>query len=264
MASAITLGSEMGSICMRCIIIVSMSIPKPQQYRARVSEKYYLNESKKYLLIKLELVTPNVIEYLAGQYVSLKINPEGERRSYSIASAPDLKHGVSIVAEIFPEGKGSKYLENLELGGEVELMGPMGDFVVSGEKSKKLFVATGSGIVPLKVMIEDLLINKQDKGQIRLHWGMRSEEDLIWTDNFDRLVDEYPNFVFDQVLSRPSDSWSLCTGHVQDCLGRDFGEKRLADWEGYVCGGTRMVEEVRKELMKLGMLEGNVHKEKYG
>lgn len=234
---------------------------KPQQYKTRVSEKYYLTENKKYVLIKLELVEPKRIEYLAGQYISIKINEEGERRSYSIASTPDVGHGVTIMVEM-TEGKGGEYLRKLEIGDYVAILGPMGRFVVSEGEVKRLFVATGSGIVPVKAMIENLLINQHEKGQIRLHWGMRSEEDLFWLDNLERLTEEYPNFVFDQVLSQPSESWSLCTGHVQDCLVRDFSEG-IDGWEAYVCGNPEMVEEVRGVLIKLGMDEGRIHQEKY-
>ncbi len=242
-----------------------MMITKPQQYKARVSEKYYLTENEKYVLVKLELVEPKRIEFEAGQYVSIKINDEGERRSYSIASTPDVSHGITIVVEM-TKGKGGEYIRELEIGDEVEILGPLGQFTISNlqfTNKKRLFVATGSGIVPLKVMIEDLLINKHEKGQIRLHWGMRSENDLFWFDNFERLVEKYPNFVFDQVLSKPSENWSLCTGHVQDCLIRDFTEKRLVDWEGYVCGGVEMVDEVEKVLVNLGMDEEKIYQEKY-
>jgi NAD(P)H-flavin reductase len=249
-----------------------MEMTKPQQYRARVSEKYYLTDNKKYLLVKLELVEPARIEYKAGQYVSIKINKEGERRSYSIVSTPDVEHGLTLVVEILPDGKGSEYLVEIEIGVEVELLGPLGQFSVCSDQFagevKRLFVATGSGITPLYSMINDLLVNKHESGQIRLHWGMRSEADLFWTDNLQRLTEEYPNFVFDQVLSQPGEGWSLCTGHVQDCLVRDFtsgGSLQVLSegWEAYVCGGKEMVEEVKEKLVELGMQEDKIFEEKY-
>lgn len=242
-----------------------MEFAKPQKFNARVSDKYFVSENEKFLYVKFELVLPDRIEFQSGQYVSLKINEQGERRSYSIASTPDDNHGFNILAEIIDGGKGSEFLKALNPGSVVEFLGPLGRFVIPDEESadKLLFVATGSGIVPIYSMINDLLINKHEKRQIRLHWGLRSEPYMFWFDNFERLMEIYPNFVFDPVLSQPGEEWSLCSGHVQDCLERDFTQKRLGDWQGYVCGNPKMVEEVATKLANLGMNPESIKHEKF-
>lgn len=242
-----------------------MEFAKPQKFTARVSDKYFVSENEKFLYIKFELVLPDRIEFQAGQYVSLKVNEQGERRSYSIASTPDDNHGFHLLAEIVAEGKGSTYLQNLKIGEVVELLAPLGRFVVSDDQysSKLLFVATGSGIVPIYSIINDLLVNKHDDRQIRLHWGLRDESHMFWFDNFERLMGLYPNFVFDPVLSQPGESWSLCIGHVQDCLTRDFGKKGLEGWQGYVCGNQKMVVEITQKLIELGMQADQVNHEKF-
>ncbi len=239
-----------------------MEFAKAQKYRARVSEKYFLTENEHFLYIKFELIEPNHMDFLAGQYVSLAVNASGERRSYSIATTPDNTHGFSLVAEMVPEGKGSLFLQQLPLGAEVEVLGPLGRFVVDDTEHKLLFVATGSGIVPIYSMINDLLLNKHETRQMRLHWGLRSEPNMFWFDNFERLMEDYPNFVFDPVLSQPGESWSLCRGHVQDCLRRDFTQG-LGEWSGYVCGNPGMVEEVTGVLTELGMPTELTHHEKF-
>lgn len=244
-----------------------MNLAKPQNFTARVSEKYYLTENKRFLLVKFELVKPDRMSLLAGQYVSILVNEKGERRSYSIASTPDENHGFQLLAEMVEMGVGSEFLRNIEIGTSVELVAPLGKFVVSEETRRKLlFVATGSGIVPIWSMINDLLINKQEKRQIRLHWGMWSEEDIFWFDNLERLAEAHPNFVFDLVLSKPSEDWELCRGHVQDCLRRDFstqGGQDLKEWEGYLCGGVKMVEETSKVLIELKMDPTKIYNEKF-
>jgi NAD(P)H-flavin reductase len=237
----------------------------PQKFVTRVSEKYFLTEKENFLLIKLALLEENnTLIFQAGQYVSLKINENGERRSYSIANTPEVDHAITLVAEMLPEGKGSTYLKNLKLGDEVELLAPLGQFVVSEQESNLLFVATGSGIVPLYTMICDELINKRNKSQMRLHWGMRSEEDLFWLDNLARLSLAHSNFVFDVVLSLPKEGWNLCVGHVQDCLRRDMAGSTVQDnWSDYVCGNPKMVSEVSQLLVELGMSKERVMYEKY-
>ena len=112
-------------------------------------------------------------------------------------------------------------------------------------------------------MINDLLLNKRETRQIRLHWGLKNEANMFWFDNFERLMESYPNFVFDPVLSQPGEDWDLCSGHVQDCLKRDFGSAGLKGWEGYVCGNPTMVEEVSVLLPQLGMDSTLIYREKF-
>lgn len=242
-----------------------MEFVKPVQYKARVSDKYFVSENERFLYVKFELVSPGHLACLAGQYVSLKINEKGERRCYSLVSTPDNTHGFHLLAEMVDGGKGSDFLKNLLVGDEVEALAPLGRFVINDIdlKKKLLFVATGSGIVPIYAMIQDLLINKLETRQMRLHWGMRREEDLFFVDNLERLASEHPNFVFDIVLSRPSSEWSLCTGHVQDCLQRDFSAQGLEEWEAYLCGMPTKVTDISAKLVELGMKKENIYHEKF-
>ncbi len=243
-----------------------MEMSKPQKYTVRVSDKYFVSDNEKFLYIKFELITPDRISYQAGQYVSILINESGERRSYSIASTSSDEHGFHLIVEINETGKGSTFFKNIQIGQEVEVMAPLGQFVVSekeeGKSEKLLFVATGSGIVPIWSMINDLLINKGEKRAMRLHWGMRKEEDLFFVDDLNQLAEEHPNFVFDIVLSKPSDDWDLCSGHVQDCLRRDFTDG-LNGWEAYVCGKPEIVVDIVKTLTELMMNPENIYHEKF-
>lgn len=239
-----------------------MELAKAEKYSARVSDKYFVSDNERFLYVKFELVLPDRISYQAGQYVSLRINDRGERRSYSMASTPDDNHGFHVLAEMVEGGKGNEFLRNIEIGQEAEVLGPLGRFVVQKNQNKLLFVATGSGIVPIWSMINDLLINKKEKRQMRLHWGMKSEADLFFVDNLARLSSEYPNFVFDIVLSKPSGEWDLCSGHVQDCLKRDF-VGGLAEWEGYVCGSQERVVDISQTLVELGMKKENIYHEQF-
>lgn len=252
----------------------TMEFSKPQKYKVRLSDKYLLGESGRYLYAKFELFEPNRLDFHAGQYVSLLVGKDGVRRSYSIATTPDVEHGFGLLVELIPGGRGSEFLQQLEIGVEAEILAPLGRFVVDNEQyssdpvlqypSKLLFVATGSGIVPIWSMIHDQLINQKNTSSIRLHWGMRSEADLFWLDHLERLSEAYPYFVYDIVLSRPGNNWELCSGHVQDCLNRDFGSKEaLKGWKAYVCGNPNMVIETGEVLLSLGMEQSNITHEKF-
>ncbi|KKS61692.1 MAG: Oxidoreductase FAD-binding domain protein, partial [Candidatus Collierbacteria bacterium GW2011_GWF1_42_50] len=149
-------------------------------------------------------------DFIPGQFVSLKVNEEGLRRSYSVASLPNKKN-IELVVDVAPMGVGSKYVLGLKVGDLVEVLGFLGKFVVSDDtlltQKKLLFVGTGAGAAPLKPMIEDLLINKGFRGQIHLVWGMRFEKDLYWLAELDKLQREYDNFHLDIALSHPGEKW---------------------------------------------------------
>lgn len=239
-----------------------MEFSKPQKYTARVSDKYFVSDNGKFLYVKFELITPDRISYQAGQYVSILINELGERRSYSIASTSSDEHGFDLIVEINEVGKGSTFFKNIQIGQDVEVIAPLGQFCIKSLENKLLFVATGSGIVPIWSMINDLLINQSETRPMRLHWGMRTEQDLFFVDDLNQLAEEHPNFVFDIVLSKPGSEWDLCNGHVQDCLRRDFVEG-LGGWEAYVCGKPEVVGDIVDNLIKLRIRPTDIYHEKF-
>jgi NAD(P)H-flavin reductase len=229
----------------------------PVMFQSKVFSKEEVAPS--FWLVKCE--KPSVFEYFAGQYVSLKVSGEGLRRSYSLASwsqLPDLE----LMVDVTPMGPGSQLILNSQVGGEIEMLGPMGMFIVKESNlEKKLFVATGSGIVPMRPMIHDLLENRQFKGEIKLHWGLHSEENIFWKEEFEQLKSKFSNFSYDIVLSTPDVDWSNCKGHVQDCLTGH--NENWNGWEAYVCGNQKMIMDIAALLQTKGIEKEKIYFEKF-
>lgn len=231
------------------------------KYQLKVSGKE--NLSTKFWSVVFE--KPIGFEYLAGQYLSILASDQGERRSYSLASWPS-QNQLEFIFDVKPGGLGSNLLVNLEADQEIEGMGPIGRFVVAdtenlNETRKILFVGTGTGIVPLRSMIHDLLETKGFKGQVMLHWGMRLDEELFMLEELDGLKSKFSNFSYDIVLSSPSEKWPNCQGHVQDCLvghGQNW-----QGWEAYLCGNQKMIIDVAALLQTQGILKEKIYFEKF-
>lgn len=240
-----------------------MEFALPQQYQTKLSEKYYLDAGERYLYLHFELVESKRVVFHAGQYLNVQVDEAGSRRAFSFVNAPDTDHSAIILAEVLPAGKASQMFVEMQPGDACTLLAPLGRFVVDETKPGKslLFVATGSGIAPLYSMINDLLRNKRETRPMRLHWGLRREEDIFWLDNFERLSEEYDNFVFDLVLSKPSEGWELCFGHVQDCIRRDL--KDLSEWEAYISGNRTMIQDVRELVVSMGLPQERVYTEQF-
>lgn len=238
-----------------------MPLNIPKQMVARLEEKK--THTDKFVQYSFELDTPHQIEFFAGQYVSIKVAENGARRSYSICSTPDIKHGFELLIDLAPHGLGCQFLEGLKFGDTVQVLGPLGVFVVEDRPEEKslAFVATGSGIAPIRAMILNQLQVKKDTRPITLYWGQRYMADMFWVDEFQELAESFPNFNFHPTLSRPeSEAWTLCSGRVTDCLGT---HDLPPDAGYYICGNERMLHDTVDLLKSRGVPEANLHHEKF-
>lgn len=237
-----------------------------QLFTAVISEHTLL--ASKFHLIRLELSSPSRLEFLAGQYILLRIPGSPKLRQYSITSSPSVDHAIDLLVDVSPMGEASRFLLATKPGERLEFLAPAGKFTVSlpEEKlSEKVlwFVATGSGIAPMRSMIVDLLVDKKERREIWLHWGLRFKEDIFWFEDFAELAEEYDNFHFDLVLSRPPGEWQLCHGHTTDCVRYHHEEKKLKDVGAYLCGNKVMIEEVSRLLGEKGMPAAQIHSEQF-
>lgn len=261
-------------------VIVPSQLVAPAEFTAIFEDKQVYNP--KFTYYSFELFKPHRLNFKAGQYLSLAVDSFGNRRSYSMINPPSIDHGVELLVESIAGGLGTTYLENLKFGDQVNFLAPMGTFYVvepANTQNRKIakfsnakkdnsvqieeslvFVAVGSGIAPFKSMISDLLTDKQDTRSIILYWGLRHVGDLLWQDEFQRLTQQFKNFIFYPVISQAPPKWILSRGRVTDLL--DI-HKFAANTAFYVCGGKQMVDDVFALLKNKGVAESLLHKENF-
>lgn len=222
-------------------------MPQPQSYLVRFEDKTEL--TPRFVEYSFELIKPHTLNFQAGQHLSLKVNETGLRRAYSLVNSPDVTHQVELLVDLSPGGPGTQFFQNLEFGQEVEFLAPIGQFVVPANLPEAIdhlvFVATGSGTATFRSMLEDELRNKQTEREITLHWGQRHAQDLFWLDDFQELSEAFPNFHFHPVLSQAPDKWTLCRGHVTDCLAVHQQPDNAAY---FLCGSQAMIQDVSQLL----------------
>jgi CDP-4-dehydro-6-deoxyglucose reductase, E3 len=204
--------------------------------------------------------------YLAGQWLNLDV-PTGLgvlRRAYSIASAPDPEHPDRFeiaVTRVEDGGVASRALHALEPGAQLAIDGPHGFFTREQERAEPaLLVGTGTGVCPLRAMITDEL-RAANGPQLMLLFGVRTEAEILWRDQFETLAREHPRFSLHITLSRPSGEWQGLRGYVQHHLPQLVRSPRA---HVYVCGLTKMITEVRRTLKQdLGYDRRMIHSERY-
>lgn len=208
-------------------------------------------------------------EFAAGQWVSLRIRAlEGElHRTYSLASAPDATPRFELAVTLVDAGPGSGALHRLAPGVSVQVTGPQGLFGRDPTATgPSLFVATGTGVAPLRSMIEAALA----AGERRALWvllGAREETDLVYRAELEARALAHENVRFIATLSRGAGAWTGLRGYVQQHV-RGLWAELEARGEGaphaYVCGLERMVGAVRDVLRKeMGVPRRQVHSERY-
>lgn len=219
------------------------------------------NLGGEYWLLVLE--SEKVFEFQAGQYVSLKVSEEGVRRSYSIASRPGLKT-IDLLVDVAPMGIGSKFVLNAKVGDEVEILVPMGVFFVKPTNFKKLLIATGSGITPMKAMAEELVLNEKTAIETKMIWGMRYNKGLFWLEEFKNLKECCAAFDYEVVISKSDEDWQGKKGHVSDVIEEWVNNgMKLAEYEVYICGNAKMIAEMAALLFGKGMPKEQINFEKF-
>jgi CDP-4-dehydro-6-deoxyglucose reductase, E3 len=240
-------------------------MPLPPTFEARVVATRTLTPQVKELVFERVDGAPMLFE--AGQWVNLDlpIGDVGGKRSYSIASAPDGTPRFEVAVTLVDGGPGSTFLHALEPGAMLRVTGPQGFFTRPLDKAApSLFVATGTGVTPLRSMLRAATLASND-APITLLVGVRHEADMLYADELGARTSDVLRVEY--TLSRPSDGWHGRRGYVQEHVPALFHELAALHRGAphvYICGLERMVSAVR-EILKhnLGLPRQQVHSERY-
>ncbi|MBX3343635.1 MAG: hypothetical protein KF711_18795 [Nitrospira sp.] len=213
--------------------------------------------------IELRLLEPASITFKAGQFVSFEVPKEGHprpvSRPYSIASPPEQRERILLVLNLVQGGPGSNYLFSLREGNRTSFKGPAGAFYLRDDGTKDLcFVATGTGIAPVRSMILAQLQRQPDR-PVTLFWGLRSQRDLYWQDEWAALAAIHPHLTVVTTLSRPEPGWQGASGRVTALV-----EERITSVRNlavYLCGGNGMIKDVTARINAKGLCP--IYREKY-
>lgn len=239
--------------------------PIPRQgdktrYKARLVRVEPLTDATKHF--EWEVTGPKPFTFTAGQFISLhlKRNDADDLRPYSVASAPRGDNRFDLCLNRVENGYFSNYLCELKPGAAIEFEGPFGFFVLRHPMRDSVFVATGTGIAPIRGMLQELFMRGTDR-QIWLVFGVRYPHTLLYGQEFKALVARHPNFHFWPTLSRPPADWAGRRDHVQEHVERLLAERPHLDT--YICGLKAMVDDMRRRLKALGLDRKQIRYEKY-
>ncbi|MBI2683598.1 MAG: oxidoreductase [Acidobacteriales bacterium] len=225
-------------------------------YTARLLQSETLSERAQCKHLEFVVEELERFEFTAGQFVSMLAKKEEKQmtRAYSIASGPKGNNRFDLCLNRVENGFFSNYLCDLEQDQTVQLHGPHGHFVLRQPLRDCLFIATGTGVAPMRGFVEWLFAGDQlrhEGREIYLIYGTRTEAELYYADYFKAMAEQHPNFHYQPTLSRPQESWTGRKGYVQDRV-QEILEARAGhgkdEMDAYICGLNLMVSANRKLL----------------
>ena len=207
-------------------------------------------------VIKVSLrLPPNAnFKYNSGQYVNLiKGNL---KRSYSVANAFKEKTSLEFFIKKYEKGLMSQYwFEEAKENDLLRMEGPLGSFFLRESNYENIvFLATGTGIAPIKAILENIRESTSDfkHKKFFVFVGARYKEDLFWEPN---LENKNIEIKYIPVLSRQKEDWSREKGYVQDAVLKQ--KINLENTQVYACGSNEMIQSAKKVFMQNSLKENN-------
>jgi ferredoxin-NADP reductase len=217
-------------------------------------------------LVRLD-ITSQSFAFKPGHAVMVGRHGQEERRPYSIASSPEQAaeaRRIELLIAVEPDGALGPHFDPATPGTLVDLDGPMGTFVLPRVPADAwlLFVAGGTGIAPLRSMLDHTL-RRQPGPRISLLYSARRGDEFAFVAELQRHAAAGRIELHQTVTRDESSAWSGRRGRI----GRSHFEAVVHDPGGticVVCGPEPLVSESVSTLKALGVPDGQIRTEQWG
>jgi NAD(P)H-flavin reductase len=207
------------------------------------------------------------LPFVAGQAVAVGVHGQDERRPYSIACSPEqvaANGTIQLLVALEPTGELGANLAGARRGVLVDIEGPIGAFTFPEPPTHAwvLFVAGGTGIAPLRAMLDHVLRHHPDQ-RFSLLYSARRSDDFAFIDEL-RAIAETGRMELHQTVTRDDGTgWEGGRGRI----GRAHFEAVLhnpAETLCFVCGPDALVKESVGTLRSLGVPDDQIRTEQWG
>jgi ferredoxin-NADP reductase len=258
-----------------------------KRYSGRLVRKELLSGSQQCFHLEFAVDAVEQLVFEPGQFIScIATDGHGKQqtRAYSLASAPR-ENRFELCLNRVEGGFFSNFLCDLAPGDLLEFDEPMGTFTLMPVSQipqvENLFLATGTGVAPLRGFVEWLFpqgaASRRPETQFTLIYGTRHSTELYYRDYFEETAKRFPNFRYLPTLSRPDAHWTGWSGYVQeqaarlieanpprsDVIPQSPGDRGPFDRYAYVCGFRDMITATRERFTTLGWVRRQIIAERY-
>jgi ferredoxin-NADP reductase len=145
-------------------------------------------------------------DFRPGQFITVTCGDEDTgapaKRCYSLASAPRGDGSFDLCLKQVPGGRSSAFLQKLNEGDVLKFDGPEGDFILRSPLRNSVFIASGTGIAPVRAMVQWLFaVDGRSTGRefLVFHCGQNADG-LYYRGEFDELAAQHRNFQYRPLL----------------------------------------------------------------
>ena len=204
-----------------------------------------------------------VPEFVPGQYLGLRFVIDGEemRRNYSLSAAPNGRElRISVKREA--GGRISSYLhDEVQVGAELEVFPPAGDFVLEDSDKPLALITAGVGITPALAMLEQALQSGREVRFIHFarHGGVHAFREWL-----DEQSARHPQLKRFYCYSEPREGDQPdAEGFSSAALLNDWLPEQR-DLDAYFLGPKPFMAQVKKQLAELGVPQAQCRYEFFG
>jgi NAD(P)H-flavin reductase/hemoglobin-like flavoprotein len=231
----------------------------PPWWRGRV----VAHERRTFDVSVLTVQTDQPVPFTPGQYVSIE-TPWVPRtwRVYSMANA---MRGDGLlefhVKAVGIGGVSSALVRRVQMGDELRIAAPTGQMVLDATSGARdmLFVGGGTGLAPMKALVEDLA--QREVGRTaHLFYGVRRRDDLYDLSDLLRMAARYPWL---RVVPAVSDdpTYQGERGDLPDVLSR-YGP--WTEHDVFLAGSPAMTRATLYRLYELGVSASSIRYDMFG
>jgi cytochrome-b5 reductase len=244
-------------------------------------------EYRSFQLVHKENVSPNTIRYTfalpssshrlglpVGKHISIKAqDSEGKdfMRNYTPITGDEVQGYFKLVIKVYPQGKMSRYLEQLPLKGKIDVRGPQGALEYKGHgvfeiKRKTGLITTrvkrvgmlagGTGITPMYQLIHAVLRDPKDTTELSLIFGNITEQDILLREELEKKAAEHKKqFRVYFVLDKPNPGWEGGSGFITPDMISKHLPPPSPETLVLMCGPPPMMNVMVKHMQTLDYSE---------
>ena len=208
--------------------------------------------------------------FKAGQHLTLRTEMNGEdlRRNYSVCAAPH-ENEIRIAVKQMPGGRFSSWAnEALKEGVEIEVLPPLGRFVLPEGTCAPYYVALagGAGITPVLSILKTIL--KEDPGsRFTLLYGNRDSASIMFLEELAGLKNRYlDRFEVYHFLENEAEEVELFNGRLDAAkcaeVFSSLVDATVAD-AFFICGPGPMMDAAEESLKAKGVAPEKIFIERF-
>ena len=162
----------------------------------------------------------------------------------------------------------SSYIFSRKPGDKITISGPYGEFHINPTEREMVYIGGGAGMAPLRSHIFHLFHTAHTQRKVSYWYGGRSKRELFYTEDFNAIEKDFPNFSYHIALSEPlpEDNWQGNVGFIHQVLYDNYLSKHPEpeEVEYYLCGPPLMNVAVLKMLDDMGIPSENIRFDDFG